>query len=144
MSPARVTEAWLDVVASDGLGTDFYIDATIRNPLCQRYLEVQSPNAATETNFATKVAQQEKQKRYPPTDGYKVTTAAAESYGRIGDELAELLTVLHGMAQQNDLRRGQPPCNWRGKWLAQICVAIARNVAVSIDEAIEVQGFSEQ
>ena len=70
----------------------------------------------------------------------RVTTAAAESYGRLGAELSDLLDVLHGMAQENDINRGMPPCNWRSKWVAQIGSCIARNVAMSIDEALQMQG----
>ena len=131
----------MDVVARDGLGSSFFIDTTCRNPLVSRYCDGATTSSAFTSGHAARIAEEEKQKRYPPIDGVRVTTAAVETYGRFGGELAELLTTLHGMAQHNDSDRGLPPCNWRAKWVAQIGACVARRVSLSIDEAVQLQAY---
>ena len=49
-SAPQVVEAWLDVVAHDGIGDSYYVDVTVRNPLARRYrVEGQS---CSKTGFA--------------------------------------------------------------------------------------------
>ena len=118
-------KAWLDIVAYDNLGLTWYV-----NPLAQRYL--MAGQSASVNGHAAEVAECEKQVRYPPIGSVRVTPAAAETFGRLGRELDDLLSILHSMAQQEDVARGRSVGNWRSRWICQIGAGIARNVAISI------------
>ena len=135
-------EWWLDVVAHSCTGESFFIDATVRNPPVPKY-RVEG-HSCTQDGFACKVAVQDKQRRYPPKDGMRVTTAAMETYGYIGQELEDLLRTLHSMAQAEDVRRGRHPTNWMNRWTVALSMAVARHVAISIDEAIGTQNLRNQ
>ncbi len=81
------------------------------------------------------MAQQQKQQRYPCTNGISVTTCAAEVFGRISLEFEDFLEQLASMAFQSDLSRCRPRVGWKRKWLTQISVLLAKRAAQTLCEA---------
>ena len=119
----RYVEAKLDVVSFDpAMVQHYYIDTTVRNALCTRYLQAGS---ADNPGVAMRLASEEKSRRYPDKDGLHCTTASVEQHGLIGEEFLQLLELLAGQASANDASHARPACHWLRRWLRQISVSTA-------------------
>jgi len=73
----------MDVVAYLPSGEEFLLDASIHNPLAQRYCNA----AFSQPGFAAVQGEQDKLHRYPTTDGKSVIPCIVESFGRVGNRL---------------------------------------------------------
>ena len=134
----KVVEAIMDVEAT-GFGdiSVLHIDATVRYPLAQRYLQVADGHSSSDIDgHATKVADKDKQERYPPRNGLRVTTAAVETFGRLGDAFLDLLQNLNMLAHQRDTLRGLPPKNHLHTWHVELSCDVARAASIAIEDAV--------
>ena len=117
--------AILDVTA---FGTaevvDLIIDVTVRHPTCQKYGRTDQ-----ETERAAIMAEAEKQTRYPPAAGRRVTTFAIETWGRLGPEAEHVLQQLAGAARRRDQQRDRLALNRIPKWRALIDATNQRSIA---------------
>ena len=125
----------MDVVARDPAGgVRLYIDATVRSPLAARYL-FGRPSSADEDGLAARKGEEDKQKRCPPRDGVRCTTAAVEHWGRTGAEFDQLLETLAGMAAARDRSRALPVLRWLPRWRSELSCGVACILAQTIAEA---------
>ena len=63
-------DAWLDIWAFGGLQVpELILDMTVRHPVVARY----QPGASQRAGVAAAIAEDDKQARYPPAQGKKVT-----------------------------------------------------------------------
>ena len=100
------------------------VDFTIRHPLAARY-----------ESSGTQIAEAEKQAHYPPKGGLRVHSATMETYGRHGDDLAQLLELLADSARQRELSQGGKPTRWLKKWRVQLSHVAAVYVGRAIQQA---------
>ena len=90
--------AVMDVVAYLPTGEEFLLDASIRNPLAQKY----SSRAFYKPGHAAVTGEADKARRYPPTKGKHVIPCVVESFGRLGPKfLAFLDTLIHHSSVYN-------------------------------------------
>ena len=117
--------AILDVTA---FGTaeivDLIIDVTGRHPTCAKY-----GRADREPERAATMAEVEKQQRYPPAGGRRVTTFAVETWGRLGPEAEQVIQQLAGAARRRDQQRDRLAVNRVPKWRALIDATNQRSIA---------------
>ena len=117
--------AILDVTA---FGTaeivDLIIDVTVRRPTCKKYGRTDQG-----TERAATMAEQEKQLRYPPAGGRRVTTFAIETWGRLGPEAEQILQQLAAAARRRDQQRDRLVLNRIPKWRAHIDATNQRSIA---------------
>ena len=117
--------AILDVTA---FGTaeivDLIVDVTVRHPTCKKY-----GRTDLETERAAQIAEVEKQQRYRPAGGRKVTTFAIESWGRLGPEAEQTLQMLSAAARRRDQQRDKLALNRIPKWRALIDATNQRSIA---------------
>ena len=126
-------EATIDVEAWDPHSADTpCVDDTVRHEAAVRY----RPQASDYDGHALRIAEAEKQARYPPRGDLRCTCAAAETYGRPGDVFEVLIDDLAGRAAQRDILRGLPPTPWARRWRVQLSVGMHRALARSLEEAI--------
>ena len=77
----------MDILAIAPTGEEFLIDASIRNPLAQRY----SQSAFSHPGRAADVGEYDKKSRYPLAQGKAVLPCVIESFGRLGKDFHALL-----------------------------------------------------
>ena len=82
---------------------DLLLDITVRNPTADRYVH----KACGQAGWAASVAEEAKQKRYPPAAGRAVQTVAVEAYGRLGSQGEAVLASLACDAAEKDARSGR-------------------------------------
>ena len=75
------------------------------------------------------MAEAEKQLRYPPAAGRRVTTFAIETWGRLGSEAEQVLQQLAAAARRRDLQRDRLAINGIPKWRALIDATNQRSIA---------------
>ena len=112
------------------------IDVTVRHPVAKKYM----PMAARQDGYALSQAVKDKKKRYPDKSGLRVTVAAVESFGRLGDEFSALINDLSFAARQWQWSRGLQASPWSKKWRGSISAVLARGTAKAIKEALHGNG----
>ena len=110
---------------------DQLIDVTARHPCAVSYRS----KAATTDGAAARIAEDDKQRRYPPSGGVAVTTFAAETFGRLGLEAEALLGELAAATARRNLARCMPPGRHLRRWRARISALIAKAVARAVRSA---------
>ena len=75
------------------------------------------------------MAEAEKQLRYPPAAGRRVTTFAIETWGRLGAEAESVLQQLAAAARRRDQQRDRLAINRIPKWRALIDATNQRRIA---------------
>ena len=75
------------------------------------------------------MAEAEKQQRYPPAAGRRVTTFAVETWGRLGAEAEQVLQQLAAAARRRDQQRDRLAVNRIPKWRALIDATNQRSIA---------------
>ena len=128
-------DAILDIWATGSAWMgDVVIDVTVRHPCSADLLR-----AAAETDGACAMdAERDKQKRYPPSAGIRVTTLAAETFGRLGPEAEELLANAAAATVRRNQSRGLPAGRPLQRWRAAISAFVAKSVARTIRSAKQV------
>ena len=104
------------------------IDFSIRHPHSSHYSIGQE---------ATVVASKEKDAHYTGRQGLQVWTAAMETYGRHGNDLADLLAMLADLARQRDRDFGRAPQRWLRKWRIQLSAVAAKLVGRAVQQACD-------
>ena len=119
------------------LAETLYIDVTVRNPLSERYLREGHGQSSSNTDgYALQCAVSDKQKRYPPKAGISCTAAAAEAFGRVGEDFLSLMDLLASAASLRDSAFCMPAVGWRRKWEESLSVTVQRSVARSFLDAL--------
>ena len=128
---------------SKQLTSSLVFDATVRCPTSRTYLEPRGFNAANTDGFSCSLAAIDKEKRYPAVDGLKVTTCAAESFGRISESFLDLLFLLSQKAHAHASSHSLPAMRWFERWQEQISAGVAKGMARSIADALTVSAAVE-
>ena len=121
-------DAFMDLLANAPTGEEFLIDASIRNPLAQRYSE----SAFSHPGPAADVGEYDKKSRYPTTQGKAVLPCVMESFGRLGKDFHDCLEHLAFMTsgiRECDTTR---PSQLRNNWLLDISSTINKAIKNSI------------
>ena len=114
-----------------------HVDVTARYPLAQKCLHHSiAESSATIDGFACDEAVKDKARRYPDQHGFHCTTAAIETFGRVGSTFLDLLEELASAAAQRDTNRGLPPMSWRNRWLTRLSCGVQRFVASNVLDAV--------
>ena len=124
-------DAWLDVWAFGGLHVpELVLDITVRHPVVGRY----QPGASQRPGAAAAIAEEDKQTRYPPNGGRKVTAFSVETWGRLGESAEELLRLLAEKATLRARRRGQVVVagSFLRRWRAMLDGCLQRGVAAAL------------
>ena len=108
---------WSTVEAHEVLG-----DVTVRHPCAPRY----KPRASREVGHALSVAAEDKERRYPRTNGRAVTPLAVEVFGRLGDQLEDFLFRLSRIASRRDYARSRHSSNWLRRWRTRISIRLVK------------------
>ena len=103
---------------------DLIVDVTVRHPTCAKY-----GRTDLETERAATMAEAEKQQRYPPAAGRRVTTLAVETWGRMGAVAEQVLQQLAAAARRRDQQRDRLAVNRIPKWRALIDATNQRSIA---------------
>ena len=77
----------MDVVSFSPTGEEYLLDASVRNPLAQRYAIA----AFSRPGFAASCGERDKEVRYPTTAGKRVEPCVIESFGHIGKRFHAVL-----------------------------------------------------
>ena len=80
-------DAYLDVQAIACDKPDFLIDVTVRHAPSKHYM----PKAAEQDGSTFEPADKDKQRTYPARGGLRVTTFAAETYGRMSEPMLDTM-----------------------------------------------------
>ena len=124
-------DAVMDILAIAPTGEEFLIDASIRNPLAQRY----SQSAFSQPGRAADIGEFDKKARYPVAQGKSVLPCAIESFGRLGKDFHAFLEHLAFLSSSTRECEGARPSQPRSTWLLDISAtlnkAIAKNYRIS-------------
>ena len=101
------------------------IDVTVRHPHAERYIT----QASTMNGHAAAVANDDKQRRYPPRGGRRCTTFAVETFGRIGAAAEDALSQLAVTARASAARRGLNCTGFETAARARLDAVLQRGVA---------------
>jgi len=114
---------------------DRILDGTVRHPAAVNTVK----KAAIEPGFAAEAGSKEKSKRYPPAHGKCVIGCSMETWGRLGDDIENILVDLHGLAQRRQRDRGVFPTNWILRWRTLLSIHTAMNTGRAIFDSIPSQ-----
>ena len=121
----------MDILAIAPAGEELLIDASIRNPLAQRY----SQSAFSHPSRAADVGEYDKKSRYPMAQGKAVLPCVIESFGRLGKDfhafLEHLAYLTSGIRECDATRPSQLRNNWLLDLSATIFKAIAKNYRIA-------------
>ena len=124
-------DAVMDVMAVAPTGEEFLIDASIRNPLAQRY----SDSAFSQPGRAANLGEFDKKARYPVAQGKAVLPCVIESFGRLGNDFLSFLEHLAYLSSSIRECEGARPSHLKSTWLLDISAtlnkAIAKNYRMS-------------
>ena len=115
-------------------GDHYILDVTVRNPATNNYFAGEQ-NTIHVAGHACKVAEAEKQKRYPTRDDWAVVCLAAESFGRLLQTFDDLLSDIGALACTSDALNGRPVRRWKSWWLSELSCVLAKAAAQSRLEA---------
>ena len=134
--------AIFDVWAFGARGvSDILVDVTVRNPAADRYRSRGLP----EPGGAARIAEEEKQKKYPPKAGRCVRTMAFETWGRLGEDGEALLTSLEAAAAERDRRTGRGSRGRLQRWRAQLDGVLQKGVARALESSrLGLPGYQPQ
>eukprot|EP00929_Paragymnodinium_shiwhaense_P021813 TRINITY_DN14119_c0_g3_i1.p1 TRINITY_DN14119_c0_g3~~TRINITY_DN14119_c0_g3_i1.p1 ORF type:complete len:260 (+),score=27.98 TRINITY_DN14119_c0_g3_i1:2-781(+) len=124
-------EAWLDIWAFAGHSIqDLLVDVTIRHPMSSAY----QPDASRTAGSTAAAAEEQKQKRYPPSAGRQVRPFAMEAWGRLGADAEELLQTLAAEATLHARRRGHAATasTFLRRWRATLDAVLHKGIANSL------------
>ena len=90
--------------------------------------------ASQRAGAAAAVAETDKQTRYPPAEGRRITAFAVETWGRLGESAEELLPRLAEVATLRARRQGQVATAgvFLRRWRATLDACLQRGVAASL------------
>ena len=121
----------MDVMAVAPTGEEFLIDASIRNPLAQRY----SQSAFSQPGRAADIGEFDKKARYPVAQGKSVLPCVIESFGRLGKDFQSFLEHIAYLSSSIRECEGARPSQLKSTWLLDISAtlnkAIAKNYRMS-------------
>ena len=110
-----------------------FVDVTVRYPLAARYLRgAEGCSSSNSFGFACRVANEEKHKRYPSSNGIRCSPFALETFGRISDESFDFLDSLAAAASARDVARALPPRPRKRLWLQKLSVTLQRALSLNV------------
>jgi hypothetical protein len=122
---AHLADAIMDVVAHLPTGEEYLIDASIRNPLAQRYAVA----AFSRYGFAADCGEQDKRHRYPLTKGKKVEPCVIESFGRLGTHFHAMLDQAVHLTNKFQSDRSGGARNLKDEWLTDISATLSKVIS---------------
>ena len=127
-----VHEAILDVeLLGNARALPMLLDVTVRHAAIDSIIA----RSSVEDGVAILEGRRDKARRYPPRLGKRVICCAVETWGRVGNEVSEVLLHLDALAKRRQLERGVAPTRWRQRWGALLSAAVAQGIARAIIQA---------